>query len=259
MFKKDAHAPPPLWFALGELRAIPEFCAGVAAQSLLASNPQGDGHAVMVMPGLMADDLSTALLRIHLERMGHRVEGWGLGRNVGPNYGLEEAIVGKLEALAQLSGRKVSLVGQSLGGSYARLLAARHPDLVRCVVTLGSPSRGSSKANRGWRLCEWSSGRPLSGDAIWSEVCSELSVPCTSVWSSTDAVVAPFSAQGSGGKLSESVEIRGSHLGMAFNPSVLHLVADRLAQPEGAWLPFERSGWRVLVYPAPSPPAVNLV
>lgn len=246
---------PALSLALAELRALPELAAGLAAYPLLSRGAKGDGHAVLVLPGLMASDTSTLLLRSLLGRLGYQAVGWGLGRNLGPRDGLEGALENRLKELSTSSGRKVSLVGQSLGGSYARLLGARRPDLVRCVVTLGSPSTGSPRSNRAWRLYEWVSHQPAESDAAWNDVVRGPSSPCTSVWSRTDAIVPPEAARAPAGPLRESVEVWGSHVGMAVHPGVLHVVADRLSQAEGAWLPFESSGWESALLPKePSKP-----
>lgn len=245
----NLRAPPSLGLALAELRALPELAAGIAALPLLRRGPRGDGHCALVLPGLMASDASTFLLRGLLGSLGHQARGWGLGINMGPRPGLEEAIERLLEEAARSSGRKVSLVGQSLGGSYARLLGARRPDLVRCVVTLGSPSAGDPRSNRAWRLYQWASGRSAEADSAWADVERGPAAPCTSVWSRTDAIVSPGSARALPGPLRECVEIWGSHVGMAVHPGALSVVADRLSQPEGAWTPFESSGWARALFP----------
>src|SRR5580765_8861538 len=122
-------APSPL-LQLLELRASWELAAGVAALPWLRLAPRGDGHPVLVLPGLIASDRSTRPLRDFLKRRGYDVHGWGLGRNCGPRPGVEEAMLAQIDELHAKTGRKVSLVGQSLGGAYARLLAAQRPDAV---------------------------------------------------------------------------------------------------------------------------------
>ena len=62
------------------------------------------------------------------------------------------------------SGGKVSLIGQSLGGLYAREIAKLIPEDVRCVVTLGTPFTGHPKANNAWRIYELTSGRDIESD-----------------------------------------------------------------------------------------------
>jgi len=132
-----AIAPPSRLLLLAEGRALWEAGAAVALWPLLQLAPRGDGHPVLVLPGLVATDMSTKLLRRYLQSRGYDAQGWGLGRNLGPRGGIEDGMVRKLEAMQAESGRKVSLIGWSLGGVYARLLASSRPELVRSVTTLG--------------------------------------------------------------------------------------------------------------------------
>src|SRR5215472_11827188 len=116
--------------------------AGFAAMPLAAwlmSAPRGDGHGVLVLPGLLASDVSTALLRRFVRRLGYDVRGWSLGRNRGPTDEVLDELPRRLSALAERTGQPVSLIGWSLGGIYARELARRYPAQVRQVITLGSP------------------------------------------------------------------------------------------------------------------------
>ena len=103
--------------------------------------PRGDGHPVLVLPGLLADDVSTRTLRAVLRRLGYDVHGWGLGRNIGPTAACVTGMRDLLDHLADKHGKPVTLIGWSLGGIFARDLARRTPDSVRQVVTLGSPFR----------------------------------------------------------------------------------------------------------------------
>jgi pimeloyl-ACP methyl ester carboxylesterase len=224
---------------MAELSLLP------GAAALLASVPSGDGHAVLVIPGFLGTDDSTWILRRYLRGIGHRAEPWKLGRNLGlgPGGELIEPLFERLaETYRAVGGRKVSLVGWSLGGVQARILARRRPDLVRNVVTLGSPFRGPRGALDGLRDAASEQprrrpdGPPLPG------------VPCTAIFSRTDGVVAWPRAMERASDLSESIEVYGSHLGLGVNASVLYATADRLAQPEGEWRPFDRSGWRGLAY-----------
>src|SRR5215203_1585671 len=113
---------------------IPTFAA-VAPSLLLA--PHGDGHSVLVLPGWCADDESTLSLRWYLSTLGYRAHGWGMGRrNLGVTTSATARVARRLQQLAGERGRKVSVVGWSLGGVFARALAQHHPEAVRLVVTL---------------------------------------------------------------------------------------------------------------------------
>ena len=241
--------PPSRLLQLLEARATWEFAAGLAAWPWLNLAPRGDGHPVLVLPGLVASDGSTRLLRRFLKGRGYAVYGWGLGRNYGPRAGVEDAMLAMLDKLHAESGQRVSLIGQSLGGVYARALAVQRPDAVRSVITLGSPITGNPRASNAWRIYEFTSGQSSHDPQRWERVRQLLSMPATSIYSRSDGVVAWQTSLGREGPGAENIEVVSSHLGMGVNPSVLYAVADRLAQPEGEWQPFERSGWRMAVYP----------
>jgi pimeloyl-ACP methyl ester carboxylesterase len=196
------------------MRAVPEFAAFLGSAPLARLAPRGDGHPVLVLPGLYADDLSTRPLRWFLRQRNYWVHGWQLGSNRGPNSQTAEGLSRRLSDLADRHGRSVSIVGWSMGGVFARSMAARTPESVRSVITLGSPLRLLGGPRR-------------------------LSMPSTSVYSRTDAVVSYRQSIDPKGPLQESVEVRGSHLGLGHNPAVLYVVADRLAQPVGQWEPFD--------------------
>jgi pimeloyl-ACP methyl ester carboxylesterase len=242
-------APPSRLLQLLELRASWEFAAGIAALPWLRLAPRGDGHPVLVLPGLVASDGSTRLLRDFLARRGYAVHGWGLGRNYGPRPGVEEAMLATIDRLHAQTGRKLSLIGQSLGGAYARLLAAQRPDAVRSVITLGSPVTGHPRASNAWRVYEFTSGKSSVDPRRWKQVTQAPLVPTTSIYSRSDGIVAWQSSLEAASANTESIEVVSSHIGMAVHPLVLYAVAERLAQPEGQWRPFERRGWRAAVFP----------
>ena len=245
-------APPSRLLQLLELRASWELAAGLVALPWLHLAPRGDGHPVLVLPGLVASDASTRMLRDFLKRSGYDVHGWGLGRNYGPRPGVQAAMLALIDRLHAQSGRSVSLIGQSLGGAYARMLAAQRPDAVRSVITLGSPVAGHPRSSNAWRVYEFTSGKSAADPKTWRQVTQAPQVPTTSIYSRTDGVVAwQSSVEPSEQPHTENIEVVSSHIGMAVHPLVLFAVADRLAQPEGAWQPFERRGWRAAVYPKP--------
>ena len=152
-------APPSPWLLAMEFRAPWEFGAVLPAWPLLQRAPQGDGHSVIVFPGLSASDGSTVPLRRFLDARGYDVSGWRQGFNFGPRAGVLEAAKRQVQDTFEHSGRKVSLIGWSLGGVYARELAKELPHAVRAVITLGTPFCGSPKSTNAWRIYELTSGR----------------------------------------------------------------------------------------------------
>ncbi len=235
--------PSKLWLLL-EGRAAGELVTTMALRPLLRRLAPGDGHPVLLLPGFLASDLSTRPLRRFLRDLGYWAHRWNLGRNLGVRGDLEQRLSDRLHAVYAEHGRKVSLIGWSLGGVYARLLANRHPEEVRSVISLGSPFAADSKANNSWRLYEWITRARI--DEIPQEkmdlVRRTPPVPTTSIFSRTDGVTAWQCALEPEGPRAESIEVPGSHLGLGFNPLVLYAIADRLAQGETTWKPFFRPG-----------------
>ncbi len=243
-------APNPLLLAL-ESRAPWEFGAALAAYPLLRQAPRGDGHAVVVFPGRGAPDLSTLPLRAFLNERGYRPHGWDLKFNFGPRAGVLERSLERVRALRKASGRRVSLVGWSLGGVYAREIARLAPRDVRCVVTLGSPFTGHPKANHAWRLYQLASGHDLDDTEDFDRVREAPPVPTTSVFSRSDGIVAWQCCLQPKGPLAESIEVGASHFGIGLHPAAWYAVADRLCQREGRWSAFHLDGWRRWIYRDP--------
>src|SRR6266704_4229389 len=121
------------------VRGLADHAALVLATPLLAAAPRGDGHGVLVLPGLLASDTSTVPLRRFLRWLGYDVRGWNLGRNLGPTDEVLDELPRALLAVAERTGGPVSLIGWSLGGIYARELSRQSPGQTRQVITLGSP------------------------------------------------------------------------------------------------------------------------
>src|SRR6516165_3348984 len=191
--------PPSRTLIFLEGRAIPEFGAFLGALPLLSLAPSGDGHPVLVLPGLIASDVSTRPLRSFLENRGYAVTGWRQGRNLGLRQGVQQAMIDLVRELADTHQRKISMVGWRFGG----------------------------------RLSE------------------APPVPTTAIYSRSDGICAWQGCMEKSSAISESIEVESSHCGMGHHPAVVYAVADRLAQGEGRWKPFDRSGWRALLYPDP--------
>ncbi len=236
--------PPPLsLFVLEQGRAALELSRIASRRRLLATAPPGDGHPVLVLPGLLAGDFSTLPLRRFLRAIGHDARGWGLGVNLGPNDALRGKLDRLLLAARSARGQRVSLVGWSLGGIYARELARAHPDAVRGVITLGTPFRDIS-ATHAARLVPIRPGGRSLRDAhdLRAYLRTPVPVPTTSIFSRTDGIVHWQSCLETEGPQRENVEVESSHTGMGFHAEVLTVVADRLAQPDGTWRPYAKMG-----------------
>jgi pimeloyl-ACP methyl ester carboxylesterase len=250
---KPARSPlraPGLGLLLAEMRAIFEFNASLMMSPLLMRAPRGDGHAVLALPGFLASDFSMAPLRRYLTALGYDAHAWQMGRNLGGLSRMRTALRDRLAEIHASSGRKVSIIGWSLGGVYARDLALSAPELVRYVVTLGSPFANDVRATNATRLYEALSGEVVGDDPEFLKAISgDLPVPTTSIFSRADGVVNWQTCLLQPSAAAENLEVYlASHVGLGVNPAVLWAVADRLSQHEGEFSQFDRSGPFAIAY-----------
>jgi pimeloyl-ACP methyl ester carboxylesterase len=231
-----AATSPPLRLLLTEpARGLADLATLPLAAPWLWFAPRGDSHGVLVLPGLLASDSSTALLRRYLRLLGYKVRGWSLGRNLGPTDDVLDGMPAMLSALVSDTGGPVSVIGWSLGGIYARELARRHPGQVRQVITLGSPfalsDSGRSYADRAYerraRL------HAAAGVPTRQEIRRPIPVPSTAVYSRRDGIVSWQACIEPETDLHQNVEVRCAHLGFGVDPATLWLIADRLAVHAG--------------------------
>lgn len=259
------HHEPQLLHTLLEGRAVLELAAFPMALPLLRSLPRGDGHPVMVLPGLTADDTTTKVLRYFLKKQGYSLHTWGFRRNTGLAGNIEERVAERVKKLSRRSGRKISLIGHSLGGLIARYVAYDLPDHVRQVITIGSPNGLDPKGSNvsGFLARFYGNYNPetvIRGSNLhltkarlehWR---NSPMVPLTAIYSRTDGIVHWASClDPEDHKFSQNVRIPSSHVGMIHHPMTLWVIADRLAQAEGEWQPFQEHGiyglWRKLLAP----------
>src|SRR5258708_22985582 len=182
--------PPGLGRLLAEARGIFEFKASLLLSPLLMRAPRGDGHPVLTLPGFLAGDLSMAPMRRYLKELGYDSYAWKMGRNIGGVSRLRAALRDRLAEIHRSTGRKVSVIGWRLGGVYARDLALQAPDMVRYVVTLGSPFANDVRATNATRLYEALSGETVGDNPeLTSAIAGDLPRPTTSIYSPSDRVV----------------------------------------------------------------------
>ena len=210
----------------------------------------GDGGPVLLVPGFLAGDVSLGLMAGWLKRIGYRPCRAGMRINVDCTARALDRLEGQLERVADRHARRVTIVGQSRGGSMARILAVRRPDLVNGIVCLGSPVvdplavhpfvraqveavavlgslgiRGLfSHACRFGACCHQAR---VDATAVWPE-----DIGYTSVYSRSDGIVDWRSCLDPHAR---HVEVRSSHVGMSVNPAVFHIVAETLGRGTVAW------------------------
>jgi len=246
------------FWQLAEPRAIFEWQSFFALRWAMRKLPKGDGHPVVVFPGFASSDRATIPMRSLLKDLGYKSHGWTLGQNLWFDAQLEAEMVAMIREIYKKKGRKVSLIGWSLGGLYAREVAKSCPEAVRIVISLGSPISGVGGHSNVKKLFRMVNGKPDDLEySMYKSLSTPPPVPTTSIYSKTDGIVAwEGSVQKRNGTESETqtenIEVPASHLGLGVNPLVMNLIANRLAQPEGEWQPFQRKHLMRLIYRKPS-------
>jgi len=219
--------PPPLGHFLREAGSFAAMKMRRLSRPRGGAAQVGEGRPVMVLPGFLASDTSSLLLRRTLEASGYRACGWGLGLNMGVRNDLFDRLDRQLDRAARRG--PVSLIGWSLGGVYARELAKRQPGKVARVITMGSPFSGDIRANHGWRLYEILNGHKVDSQPMAATVGEKPPVPTIAFWSREDGIVAPASARGKPHECDSSIELNCTHMGFMSDADALRAVLAALA------------------------------
>jgi pimeloyl-ACP methyl ester carboxylesterase len=216
-------------------RAVASILSLPMAARKLSRAPRGEGQPVLVIPGFAAADGSTAILRAYLNRLDYDAHGWGLGRNLGAKtIGVHnERLIRRLDRFHARRKRPVALVGWSMGGIMARMIARARPDKVSRVVTLAAPFTGDPFANRAWQVYERMTGHSLAHPVAQAQIAESklpMPVPATAIHSKSDGVVDWRCCLEPNTGATDNVEVRASHCGMGFDADALHAVAHALSR-----------------------------
>jgi len=231
-------APSLALMGLEPLRAVFEYAR--MRLSSQAALPRGEGRCIVLFPGLAADKRSIRPFKSFFEGLDYAVHDWGRGLNTGPdgepNAWLDDLAM-HVQSLTSKNADKISLVGWSLGGIYARELGKRLPDRVRQVITLGTPFAGDVQhINVAWAYRLLNGRRPYLDAAMRAQLRRAPPMPTTSIYSRSDGIVAWRACLQEGDAAhTENIEVAGSHCGLAWNSTVLKILADRLSQRDGHW------------------------
>ena len=182
----------------------------------------------MVIPGYLSSDRATRLLRHALQSAGHRVHGWGLGFNRGVRTDLLDLMEEQLVRVG--GGEPVTLIGWSLGGLYAREVAKRRPELVRQVITLGSPFSGDIRANNAWWIYEMLNDHRVDQPPAEVRIGEKPPVPTIAFWSRRDGIVAPACARGEPHECDEAIAVDCTHMGFMTQTRAIQAVLEVLAR-----------------------------
>lgn len=238
---KKVKRPSFFWLMTEAGRAVAEWGMSVPYRKFIANEACGDGHPVLVIPGFLASDSSTTILRNFLDDIGYVSYGWELGRN----YGKEETLYHLSEYFQKIKAThrsRVTVIGWSLGGVYARQIAKMHPEETRQVITLGSPFQAISEANNVAWIYNLLTGGESAGDIdedLRKDIPKPAPVPTTCLYSKQDGIVPwQYCMELEEDHFHQNIEVRSSHFGMAHNPSVLKIIADRLQYAPETWQHF---------------------
>lgn len=223
-------------------RAAVEFA--MLKWSMALHDATGDGHPVMVFPGLGTDKLSTTPIRDFCTALGYTSLDWGRGVNVGPRGDIDRwlrELAGETADRLSSHPKRATLLGWSLGGLYARelakLLGRRR---IRQVITIGTPFSGDpDHTNVAWLYRLLNGSAPVVDPKFRERLRTPPRVPTTSIYSRSDGVVAwQACCHDRPSRQVEDIEVDSSHIGMGWNPAVFAIIANRLGQPERRWRPY---------------------
>lgn len=188
----------------------------------------------MVLPGFFGDDRGNRPLIRFLRQLGYHATGWGQGQNLGPASFNQDILRERIESLINLGDGKISLVGHSLGGLYAREIAKMEPHVVRQVITLGSPfGRGHDQGSHASKLYQRLNPQ-METDIRNQQLETPPPVPTTAIYTRADGIVDwRTSLQQGEHPLVHNIEVLGSHIGLNMNISVWYWIARKLAEHTG--------------------------
>ncbi|WP_298304967.1 alpha/beta fold hydrolase [uncultured Erythrobacter sp.] len=221
--------PPSFGLLVRELPWLPVIAASQFRSAKMVEldfKLEGDPPPVMVIPGLLSNDGTTSLLRRTLAASGFPTYPSGFGFLTGVTAErLERGRIG-LEQMHERHGGPVVIVGWSLGGIYARVLAQRHPELVKMVVTLGTPFSGDRQANNAWRIYNALNDHTVTKPNLPDDPSVKPPVHTVAIWSHKDGIIAPGCASGKGDERDAEHQVNIPHL--AFGSG--RVAAQRIAQ-----------------------------
>lgn len=221
-------AAPPLGALLREMRVLADLRRGWRYGPALDVDHDGALRPVMVLPGFLASDGATVMLRRTLKAANYRAYGWGQGRNFGVRADIIDRIDKRMDRIEAECGEPVALIGWSLGGLIAREYAKHRPDRVSRVITLGSPFSGDIRANHAWRLYELINRHPVDRTPLAVNLTEKPPVPTFALWSENDGVVAPSTARGHPHERDHALEVGCGHLGFMTAPDSIFAILEAL-------------------------------
>jgi pimeloyl-ACP methyl ester carboxylesterase len=221
--------PPSRWATAAEALSGLQAIRLIGQTPRLARTPRGHGAPVILTPGLGASDASLLPLRRFLRDRGYHARSAGLGRISANVPELAAQLLVRTMEVQRQTGRKVTLIGWSMGGILSREVARERPELVERIITFGTPVTGGP-AHTAFGRGLTDEDRALIDERIEHRSRVEIRVPITAIWSRHDGVVAPAACIDHRSPQVEHVEVSSTHLGMGIDPDVWRTIADRLGR-----------------------------
>ncbi len=224
--------PSLFWFFTEWLRSLIEYVRSWFFINNYTFPYKGDGHPVLVVPGLLCTDFSTRVLRRFINRLGFTALGWEMGRNLVDLNELRDLnrLNKRVDDIYKQYNTKITLIGWSMGGIYVREIAKQRPELFRQVITMGSPFSDVDAPNNARWIFEWIAD--TSGvDETWKlQIPNPAPIPTTAIYTKQDGIV-PWQAclERIEDETHQNREVRGSHWGLGMNTSVMRIVEEKLA------------------------------
>ncbi len=197
-----------------ELLALPKvFVAPLRSADPV--EPFANGKTALVIPGMLSNNAATALLIANLRQAGFDAHGWENGLNTKVTPARITAVEDHIARLSDQASQKIIVIGWSLGGLYARLLAHRLPHHIDLAMTLGSPFSGDSRANNAWRLYEAMNDHSVDNPPFDEDLSDKPPVRTLAIWSSRDGVIHPECTAGTPEQSDLRIELPYKHLELA--------------------------------------------
>lgn len=197
----------------------------------LAIEPAVNRQVVMILPGFGTRPARMRYLARQLEEAGHITKRWGQGRNWGADEDRFDQLEARLLELHARHGRKVVLIGWSLGGLFAREMAKRQPHAVAKVISMGSPFSGSPRANNVWRAYQFITGHSVDAPPVAADLAAKPPVETVALWSPNDGVIAPRCAAGRTAERDRAIAVRCTHMDFTYHPQVVTTLLAELDRP----------------------------
>lgn len=224
--------PSLFWFFTEGVRALIEYVLCLFFLAKYSFSSKGDGHPVLAVPGLLCTDYAMRLLRKFVNKLGYTAYGWELGRNLGELNDMKDInrLNARVDEIYKKHNTQITLIGWSMGGIYVRELAKQRPELFRQVITMGSPFADTFAPNNATWIYELITDTSRIDETWRLQIPNPAPIPTTAIYTKQDGIV-PWQAcmEQKEDETHQNIEVKGSHWALGMNPSVLKVVAEKLA------------------------------